>query len=78
MAADLLVDNRADVTLNDGGKLSLAGCKVIDEIRFNRLGDTEFLQWRERGWLALAYSHFISTGNWGALVDRVAQRGAKH
>lgn len=68
--ADLLVENRADVTLSDGERLSLSGFQVIDEERFNALPDETFLQWRRRGWLHLVYCHFISVGNWGALVDR--------
>lgn len=71
---DLLVDNRADITLLNGQKLSLNGFKIIDETRFNALPPEEFLRWRERGWLHLVYCHFISTSNWAGLIDRVAQR----
>jgi hypothetical protein len=71
---DLLIENRADVTLNTGAKLSLAGFKIIDEARFNSLPNKEFAKWRERGWLSLVYCHFISTGNWSALADRLAAR----
>ena len=72
--AGLLIDNRADVTLNDGRRLSLGGFKVIDRARFDALGDEVFLHWRSRSWLPLAYAHFVSTGTWGALVDRAAGR----
>ncbi len=75
-AADLLVENRADVTLADGERLSLSGFQVIDEARFNALPDETFLQWRQRGWLHLVYCHFISIGNWGALVDRSVPKAA--
>ncbi|MFV3076808.1 SapC family protein [Niveispirillum fermenti] len=71
---DLLVDNRADITLVNGGKLSLNGFKVIDEAKFNALPAEEFLRWRERGWLHLVYCHFISFSNWAGLIDRVAKR----
>jgi hypothetical protein len=73
--ADLLVENRADVTLKNGETLSLSGFQVIDEARFNQLPDEEFLRWRKKGWLPLVYAHFFSVGNWAALVDRTA--GAK-
>src|SRR5690606_17259787 len=33
--ADLLVENKADITLHNGQHLTLAGFKVIDEARFN-------------------------------------------
>lgn len=71
---DLLVENRADITLLNGDKLSLNGFKVIDEARFNALPAEEFLRWRERGWLHLVYCHFISISNWAGLIDRVAKR----
>lgn len=71
---DLLVENRADITLTNGQKLGLNGFKIIDEARFNALPAEEFLRWRERGWLHLVYCHFISTSNWAGLIDRVAQR----
>lgn len=71
-AADLLVEHRAEVTLRDGQRMSLAGFKVIDERRFAALPDETFLQWRRKGWLPLAYSHFFSIGAWSSLIDRVA------
>lgn len=66
--AGLLVDHRADATLADGRRLSLAGFKVIDEHRFERLPADELTRWRDKGWLRLAYSHFVSTGAWAALL----------
>ncbi|WP_312905596.1 MULTISPECIES: SapC family protein [Pseudomonadales] len=73
--AELLVDNRADVSLATGQKLSLAGFKVIDEAKFNQLPSEEFLRWRERGWLHLVYCHFISMSNWASLIDLTAEQG---
>lgn len=74
--ANLLVENRADVTLKDGQTLSLSGFKVIDEARFNQLPDEELLAWRRKGWLPLIYAHFFSVGNWAGLVDRTASTQA--
>ena len=51
--ADLLVENRADITLPDGQRLAMSGFKVIDEAKFNKLPDEEFLRWRANGWLPL-------------------------
>jgi hypothetical protein len=73
-AADLLVDNRADISLKNGETLSLSGFKVIDEARFNRLPEEEFLRWRARGWLHIVSCHFISIGSWAGLVERLAMR----
>jgi SapC len=54
--------------------LTLRGFDVIDEAKFNALPDDIFLDWRRRGWLHLAYCHFMSMANWGGLVDRHAKR----
>jgi hypothetical protein len=70
--AGLLAENRADITLKSGEKQSLAGFRVIDESRFNKLPSATFLQWRERGWLPLVYAHLTSMGNWATLVNRGA------
>lgn len=72
VAADLLVPHRADVTMNDGQRLSLSGFRVIDAHRFAALPDATFLEWRRQGWLPLVYSHFFSIGAWSSLVDRSA------
>jgi SapC len=71
VAAQLLVDHRADVTLKDGQQLSLSGFKVIDEAKFNGLPDAEFCRWRTRGWLPWVYAHFASVGAWSGLMDRM-------
>ncbi|TBU99954.1 SapC family protein [Stutzerimonas kirkiae] len=70
--AGLLTDNRADVSLASGEKLSLGGFKIIDEARFQQLPEETFLHWRERGWLHLVYCHFISMSNWATLIDLTA------
>jgi hypothetical protein len=70
--AGLLVDNRADITLNDGQKMSLSGFKVIDEARFHALPADVLVRWRDKGWLPLVYAHFFSLGSWSSLVDRTA------
>jgi len=71
---DLLVENRADVTLRTGARLQLGGFKVIDEGRFNALPGEVFLEWREKGYLPLVYSVFSSASNWGHLVDMYAEK----
>lgn len=73
VAADLLVERRADVTLEASGeRFSLSGFKVIDEARLNGLSRETLVEWRDRGWLWLAYAHLISLANWARLVDRKA------
>lgn len=65
----LLIPNQADITLNSGEKLSVTGFHIIDRDRFAGLPDSAFLEWRRKGWLAWVYAHFMSYGNWSALVD---------
>ncbi|MDQ2103306.1 SapC family protein [Azospirillum isscasi] len=72
--AGLLSEKRADITLNSGERLSLAGFKVIDEAAFNQLPAEELVAWRDRGWLGLVYAHLISVSSWSGLVDRLASR----
>lgn len=74
-AAGLLTEKRADITLNDGQRLSLSGFMVIDEDLFNQVPAEEFLRWRERGWLGLIYAHLLSVRSWSTLLDWVARRG---
>lgn len=76
IAADLLIENRADIALDSGEKLSLAGFRVIDEKRFRELPDATFLEWRDRGWLHLVYCHLISTNNWSWLIEREEKKQA--
>ena len=62
----------AEVTLKSGEKLALGGFRIIDEGKFNALSSEVFLEWRQRGWLHLVYSHLMSLSNWAGLVDRTA------
>ena len=66
---DLLVERRAEVTLNSGERLTVDGFRVVDAARFEALPDPVVLDWRRRGWLAPVYYHLLSLENWGALVD---------
>lgn len=65
----LLIPNQAEITLNSGEKLAVTGFHVIDRDRFAGLPDSAFLEWRRKGWLPWVFAHFISHGNWSALVD---------
>ncbi len=69
---DLLTPHRADLRTASGEKFAIAGFRVIDETKFNQLPDEVFLEWRRRGWVGLAYCHFLSMGSWSSLLDRLA------
>lgn len=61
---DLLIENQAELTAPDGKALRLKGFSVIDEKKFKELSDATILDWHNKGWLYLAYAHFISMSNW--------------
>ncbi len=69
----LLVDNRADVSLETGEKLALGGFRMVEEAKFTALPDDVFLDWRQRGWVLLVYCHLLSMGNWQALAELANQ-----
>lgn len=68
----LLVPNQADIILASGEKLAVGGFEVIDRGRFAGLPDSAFLEWRRKGWIGWVYAHFLSQGNWPALVEMTA------
>jgi hypothetical protein len=69
---DLLTANQADITLNNGEKMSLSGFQVVDEKKFNELSDAIILDFHRKGYMALIHAHFISMLNWSNLVDSTA------
>jgi hypothetical protein len=72
--ADLLIDNRAGRRPDAGDQVAVTGFRTIDETRFSLLPNAEFLHWRERGWLQLAYCHFVSIRNIERLFAKLRAR----
>lgn len=66
---DVLVENQAELTAPDGKALRLTGFCVIDEVKFKGLSDATILDWHKKGWLYLAYAHFISMSNWAKIAQ---------
>ena len=73
-AHDLLIENQAQATIAGTERLALAGFKVIDEARFNKLPAETLAEWRDKGWLGWSYAHLMSFGAWNALANLAAQR----
>jgi hypothetical protein len=72
IAHDLLMEQRADASIKRSGqtvRTALQGFHIVDEARFNRLPDSVFLDWRQRGWIAAIYAHILSQHRWPTLVD---------
>ena len=76
IAAGLLIDQRADVTLPDGRKLGLDGFQIVDAEKLAALPDETVLTWHRRGWLALVHFHLASLDRFPALLARRAGRAA--
>lgn len=71
---DLLVENQANATIAGTERLSLAGFRVVDEKRFNKLPAATLEAWRDKGWLAWTYAHLMSFACWNLLASLAAQR----
>lgn len=76
VAHDLLVDRRADATLNDGRRLGLDGFRIVDADKFADLPETVVTEWHRKGWLGLIHFHLASLERFGVLVDRQAALSA--
>ena len=74
VAADLLVDQRADLTLPDGRKLGLDGFGIVDRGRFVALPEETILDWHRKGWLGLIHFHLASLERFPALLAKRASR----
>lgn len=70
-STDLLIDKSAELALQDGKKISLAGFRLIDEEKFLQLNETLLAQWQKKGWMKALYAHILSMGNWQTLNDRL-------
>lgn len=46
----------------------LRGFRIIDEAKFNQLPAETFLDWRQKGWIALIYAHLLSLGSCDRLI----------
>lgn len=75
-AEDLLVEQRADVTLPDGARHGIEGFQIVDGEKFSGLSDALILDWHRRGWLALIHFHLASLQRFPQLLARRAKRTA--
>jgi hypothetical protein len=72
----LLIDYRADMRPRNGAPVALTGFRIIDESKLNAMPDDVFLEWRRRGWVAMAYAHLMSMHRWSALGMMVEEPNA--
>lgn len=76
VAAELLVDRRADVQLPDGRTLGLEGFQIVDADKVAALPDETVVEWHRNGWLALVHHHLASLDRFPSLLARRAARTA--
>lgn len=77
VGANLLTDKQVEVrSANRPTPYVFSGFGIIDEQRFNALPDAVYLDWRKRGWIALAYAHLMSLQRWRALAALAGAQGA--
>lgn len=67
---DLLIDQRAAVTLESGESFDIDGFQVVDRARFAALDDATVIDWHRKGWLALVHFHLASLDRFQALLNR--------
>ncbi|MCB1538651.1 MAG: SapC family protein [Rhodospirillales bacterium] len=70
----LLVERSAEMTLNNGRRVSFSGFRIVDEEKFNQLSEKTLVEWRDKGWLAGVYAHLFSGLHWGTLTRRINER----
>lgn len=66
--AGLLIERSAEITANDGQKISFSGFRIIDENKLNEMSDKDFLEWRKKGYLPFIYAHLFSGAQWQRLT----------
>lgn len=71
---NLLVEKTSNLRMPSGKEITLGGFLVLDGQRFAELPDKVFLQWRKKGWLALADAVLVSYTNWKYLAPLISKR----
>lgn len=64
----LLVERQVELEAADGTKISFGGFRTVDEKKLAEMPDTDFLEWRKKGWLPFLYAHLFSGVQWQRLV----------
>jgi SapC len=73
-ALGLFAIRRSTVTLENREVLNLTDFQVVDEAALNALSDSDFLDLRKSGALAMIYCHLASTNSWNALAHQAKVR----
>lgn len=70
---DLLISRQINVKL-DGKQMDIDGVYMVDEEKFNKMSDEDFLNMRSRGMLSPVYTHLLSMRQMNSLMKRKADR----
>jgi len=80
-ASGLLVDRQAEINVGEGKKINFSGFRIVDEQKLAEMKDSDFLEWRRKGWLPFLYAHLFSGAQWQRLTmllnERIAAEGGK-
>lgn len=68
--AGLLVDQKIALGNAQGVRYAMDGFRIVDEAKFNALGDDQVVAWKKNGALAAIYAHLLSQRNWPKLAQR--------
>ncbi|MBF0461965.1 MAG: SapC family protein [Magnetococcales bacterium] len=66
---ELLVEQVANVTLNDGSQYAVQGLLMVDEAKLNQLEDTVILELFRSGYLGWIHCHLLSQANLQGLLS---------
>ena len=73
-ALGLFTSRRSTVTLENREVLNVTDFQVVDEAALNALSDSDFLDLRKSGALAMIYCHLASSNSWSALAHQAQAR----
>ncbi len=74
--SDILVDRNATIQIDGQPNFQLSGFRQVDEEKLRNLPSETVLQWHKEGWLAMLYTHLLSTQNWQRLFGLMQEQNA--
>ncbi len=63
----LLIEREAQINVGGNRKINFSGFRIIDEKKLSELDDSQFIEWRKKGWLPFLYAHLFSGAQWQRL-----------
>lgn len=70
-ASGLLVQRQAEISVGGGQRINFSGFRIIDEQKLAAMPDSDFIEWRKRGWMPFIYAHLFSGAQWQRLTQKL-------